>query len=235
MKALTELQKRTLEKLVKTSAVSDFYLAGGTALLVRYGHRFSEDFVFFCFPEKIFNSFSISRKIDKLGSSVRRQYQSKDTLIFFVCEGERCVKFSFFEYKYPLIENPEWDSGLRIFIAHDIDILCMKLVAVAQRGSKKDFFDVWFLMRKYNLNLEDIRKLLVRKYENLNFSIILKSLIYFEDAESEIYEDIEPLSCGWYQVFVYIMGQPRRFANRLRRGSGLTATGNPTERSVSKS
>ena len=208
MKALTELQKRTLEKLVGTSAVSEFYLAGGTALLVRYGHRFSEDFDFFCFPEKAFNSFSISRRIDKLGSSVRWQYQSKDTLIFFICEGERCVKFSFFEYKYPLIENPEWNPGLKIFIAHDVDILCMKLIEVAQRGSKKDFFDVWFLIWKYELNLEDIRELLSRKYRNLNFSIILKSLIYFEDAESETYEDIEPF---WIEIKEFFRVQVKRY------------------------
>ena len=216
MITLTELQKITLKELVKTSVLCDFYLAGGTALLIRYGHRFSEDFDFFLFPEKTFDSFSISRKIDEIGGqnkiNVRWQYQSKDTLVFFICEGERCVKFSFFEYKYPLIEKPEWKDDLNIFIADDKDILCMKLVAVAQRGSKKDFFDVWFLMRKHSFTLKDTQELLKRKYENLDFSVVLKSLVYFEDAENESYEDIDPF---WNNIKEFFKNEVRRYMSEF--------------------
>lgn len=161
-------------------------------MLIRYGHRFSDDFDFFTFPEKPFDSFSISRQIDKL-SRVRWLYQSKDTLIFLL-DG---IKFSFFEYRYPLLENPEKNNDLGIFIAGDKDIACMKAVAIAQRGSKKDFYDLWFLMRKHGWDLKELEKLVKKKYRNIDFSIIVKSLVYFEDAREEVYEDIEPY---WEEV-----------------------------------
>ena len=73
----------------------------------------------------------------------------------------------------------------------------MKAVAIAQRGSKKDFFDLWFLMKKYNWNLKALKEMIEKKYKNLDFSIVLKSLVYFEEARNEVYEDIEPY---WEEV-----------------------------------
>jgi len=51
------------------------------------------------------------------------------------------------------------------------------------RGSKKDFLDLYFLLEKFSLS--ELFILLEQKYENINYSKthILKSLVYFEDAE----------------------------------------------------
>ncbi|RUM28019.1 MAG: hypothetical protein DSY32_04845, partial [Aquifex sp.] len=175
MKKLSKKQRIALEEVVSLEICDNFYLAGGTALLIRYGHRFSEDFDFFSFPQKSFDSFSLIRQIDKL-SSVKWIYQSKDTLIF-ITQG---IKFSFFEYHYPLLEEPEKDKELGIFIAKDKDIACMKAVAIAQRGSKKDFYDLWFLMKEHKWDLKELEKFVKKKYTNIEFSIIVKSLVYFE-------------------------------------------------------
>ena len=43
MKRLKEKQREALEKLVKSGITEGFYLAGGTALLIRYGHRESDE------------------------------------------------------------------------------------------------------------------------------------------------------------------------------------------------
>lgn len=40
-------QKSVLELLANVETVRDFYLAGGTALALQYGHRKSVDFDFF--------------------------------------------------------------------------------------------------------------------------------------------------------------------------------------------
>jgi len=47
------------------------------------------------------------------------------------------------------------------------------------------------MMKKYKWDLKELEKLIKRKYANIEFSIIVKSLVYFEDAREEIYEDIE--------------------------------------------
>ncbi len=189
---MSKEQKEALEKVVSLGICEDFYLAGGTAIFIKYGHRFSEDFDYFSFPEKRFDSFSLSRQVDKI-KAVKWLYQGKDTLIFLLNK----IKFSFFEYSYPLLEKPEKNKELGIFIASDKDIACMKAVAIAQRGSKKDFFDLWFLMKKYNWNLKALKEMIEKKYKNLDFSIVLKSLVYFEEARNEVYEDIEPY---WEEV-----------------------------------
>jgi len=76
----------------------------------------------------------------------------------------------------------------------------MKAVAIAQRVSKKDFFDLWFLMRKHGWNLSNLEKALAIKYPSWNFGIFLRALTYFEDAEDESYEDID---CAWEEVKNY--------------------------------
>jgi len=55
MKSITLFQKESLKKVRDLSFTEYFYLAGGTALALKYNYRFSEDFDFFLFPEKSFN------------------------------------------------------------------------------------------------------------------------------------------------------------------------------------
>lgn len=56
----------------------------------------------------------------------------------------------FFAYRYPMLDSPEttpWGFGL----AGLRDIAAMKLEAVAGRGSRKDFIDLYFLCRRFDL------------------------------------------------------------------------------------
>lgn len=52
-------------------------------------------------------------------------------------------------------------------------------------GSKKDFIDLYFLLQKYQLR--DLLDLFDKKYKNIKYNRlhILKSLVYFEEAENE--------------------------------------------------
>ncbi|QID32577.1 nucleotidyl transferase AbiEii/AbiGii toxin family protein [Pampinifervens florentissimum] len=185
-KSLKDIQKKTLEKIVSLSLTEGFYLAGGTALTIRYAHRLSEDFDFFTFPSHNFNANVL---LEKLRNTTAEIVSISDgTLIFFV-EG---VKFSFFNYPYPLLEEPELWKDLGVYIAKDRDILCMKAIAIAQRGSKKDFFDLWYLMNRNSISLHNLLEDLKKKYENYNLGIFLKSLTYFEDAEREKNPHIDP-------------------------------------------
>jgi hypothetical protein len=63
------------------------------------------------------------------------------------------------------------------------DIAAMKLNAISGRGSKKDFVDLFFLLRKYPL--EQLIAFYNRKYPDGSEFLVLKSLSYFEDADQQ--------------------------------------------------
>ncbi|RUM42392.1 MAG: hypothetical protein DSY34_01975 [Desulfurobacterium sp.] len=187
MKRLKEKQREALEKLVKSGITEGFYLAGGTALLIRYGHRESDDFDFFSFFQN--KNFDFFRRIKKIPSEFLEVEELKsDTLIFYL----NSVKCSFFEYPYPVLKFPDRFEKLGIYVASDEDIAAMKAVAVIQRGSKKDFFDLYFLIKKNNWQLERIITFCKEKYGNVfPEPAFLKALTYFKEAELESYKDID--------------------------------------------
>ncbi|MGC8928769.1 MAG: nucleotidyl transferase AbiEii/AbiGii toxin family protein, partial [Myxococcota bacterium] len=93
------------------------------------------------------------------------------------------VNISFFYFPYPLLK-PLIDFD-NIKIADLEDILCMKVNAIIGRGSRKDFIDVYFIMKSLNIKLDDLFRLFQKKFGDYNTLIIKKAIIYFEDAENE--------------------------------------------------
>jgi hypothetical protein len=63
------------------------------------------------------------------------------------------------------------------------DIAAMKLNAIAGRGSKKDFIDVFYLLPYFNLN--EMLELYLQKYSDGSEFLVRKSLTYFDDADLE--------------------------------------------------
>ena len=103
-----------------------------------------------------------------------------DTLL-----GEfKSVKISFFRYRHALVAEPTLALGVKI--ASLQDIAAMKLDAVAQRGTKRDFVDLFFIAQS-GLSMAEAVKWYERKYAGLNVNLVhvVKSLAYFADAESD--------------------------------------------------
>jgi hypothetical protein len=65
------------------------------------------------------------------------------------------------------------------------DIACMKISAIASRGTKRDFIDLYLSARQFGLN--ELLGLFQRKYVRTGYSRIhiLKSLLFFDDAEKD--------------------------------------------------
>ncbi len=59
----------------------------------------------------------------------------------------------------------------------------MKLNAIAGRGSKKDFIDVFQLLNEFTLT--EMLTFYSQKYPNGSEFMVLKSMLYFDDAENE--------------------------------------------------
>ena len=97
---------------------------------------------------------------------------------FMIVNG---VKVDIVNYPYPWIDEPVISDG--IVLAGIKDIAAMKLAAITNRGTKKDFIDYHFLLQRYPLDeLIGFYKL---KYSDSQLFTALKSLTYFEDAEED--------------------------------------------------
>jgi len=189
--ALTQNTKRLLESLSRSGVTKDFYLAGGTALALYYGHRFSVDLDWFA--ESFLNTPDFRKELSQLGK-LSIDSQDEKTLNGSI-EG---VKISFFEYPYPLISSKAHYKD-NIELAGKPDIAVMKLDAIAIRGTYKDFIDMYFLLQEYKL--EQLLGFLRKKFAGIDYNEVhlLKSLTYFEDAKtSEMPEMIKKVS--WQNI-----------------------------------
>lgn len=174
---LEQKTKKVLQKIGENKTLSVFYMAGGTALALQLNHRQSIDLDWF--SQKPFSSKKLIEFFSSIGKLVVN-FESEDTL-HLVVDG---VKISLFYYPYDLL-RPLVAYASNVSLASDIDIACMKLQAISSRGSKKDFIDLFFLLKKYALGeiLDAFdKKFSMVKYNRLH---LLKSLVFFEDAESE--------------------------------------------------
>lgn len=175
-KSISEKTKLVLEKIGKMSLKEKFYLAGGTALALQLGHRESIDLDWFSQAD-FFN-----RGVkEQLASAGKLEIASEeDGTVNASLEG---VKVSFLRYPYKLI-FPLINLG-EIKFADERDIAAMKIDAMSSRGSKKDFIDLYFLLKKYSL--DELLGFFEKKYQGINYNKlhILKSLVYFNDAEDE--------------------------------------------------
>lgn len=173
--ALDKNTKRLLEALSSAEIIKKFYLAGGTALAFYYGHRMSLDLDWFA--QEFSNTPNFKKELSKLGK-LTIDSQDEKTL-----NGNlNGVKISFFEYPYPLVSSTTLYKR-NIKLAGKPDIAVMKLDAIATRGTYKDFIDIYFLLKEYSL--EQMLEFLEKKFSDIEYNEIhlLKSLIYFKDAE----------------------------------------------------
>jgi hypothetical protein len=169
--------KHIFEKIRKTEILEGFYLAGGTGLALQFGHRKSIDLDFF--NPNVFSTNNLKNILKDLGE-LEIINEEKDNTLNCVLEG---VKLSFFEYPYKMLFPTISYEGSDM--ADFRDIACMKIDAISSRGSKKDFIDIYFILKK--ISLREILDLFDEKYKDIKYSRmhLLKSLNYFEEAEKE--------------------------------------------------
>jgi hypothetical protein len=178
IEVLSASQLKVLARLGPVMSENGFYLGGGTAVALRLGHRKSVDLDWFR-EGKIQDSMRLSSELMGEVPEFKILSVSKGTLNASI-SGVKC---SFMEYRYPLLASVEKMAKCNCDIASLDDLACMKLSAVAQRGSKKDFVDVYALCAKHRPLLK-LFELYQRKYETEDVAHVLFSLSYFGDAEN---------------------------------------------------
>jgi len=190
--------------------VRTFYLAGGTALALHLGHRRSGDFDFF--RGKDFLPQDLLSSLRETGM-VRVLQEATGTLTVMLRE----VPTSFFRYDYPLL-RPLHESPWSLSLADPEDIAAMKLAALAGRGSRKDFVDLYVYTREV-APLEQTFSRFREKYRGVSVDAyhLVRSLTFFEDAEAEpMPEMLVPLA--WDQITAFFRAEATRLFRTLPQG-----------------
>ncbi|MBA3868765.1 MAG: nucleotidyl transferase AbiEii/AbiGii toxin family protein [Anaerolineae bacterium] len=174
--ALLPSTAQVIQKIRGAAFLESFYLSGGTALALYLGHRESEDLDFFTYDT--FDPQHVQSEVNKLGQLESVEI-ADGTLNAFL----DTVKLQFLHYPYPLLQpKNDWEG---LSISSIVDIACTKIITISMRGSKKDFVDLYFLLKHYSL--EELFDKVDQKYQGVNYNRVhlAKSLVYFEDAEGQ--------------------------------------------------
>ena len=163
-----------LEKLSALPVLKDVRLVGGTALALQLGHRTSVDLDFF---GRINADSEELRDILREVGRVEVASVSKNINIFWI----NGVKVGMVNYPYPWLDLPIVEDGVRLASLNDI--AAMKVSAIVNRGTKKDFIDLYTLLLHFAL--DESLDMYSRKYSDGSLFIVMKSLTYFDDAETD--------------------------------------------------
>jgi len=181
-----------------------FYLAGGTALALQIGHRTSLDFDFY--NPKHFSAADLYEKIENtFNNQAKKIGQEKDTLF---CKVNN-VDLSFFWYQYAFISKPVIYQDTAM--ASLEDIAAMKLVAAGHRPAKRDYIDIFYLLKKFTL--QEIFSFASKKYPNFNSYLSQRALGYFDDLEDPSQRSIKVLdpNFSWQKAKDEIFAEVKKY------------------------
>ncbi len=189
---------------------SSWYLAGGTALALQAGNRKSLDLDFFS-REKNFDNNDILREFS--GTKEWNVNMNRKNTIYGELFG---VKVSFIAYPFFISQQEPKQYG-SIRILSPLDIAVMKIIAISQRGRKRDFFDLYWCVQNIE-PLENIIKRLKKQYPSVvhSYHHVLKSLVYFEDAESDPNPEIY-FEADWRKVKDFFTKEIPLIADKVMR------------------
>lgn len=166
---------------------SNSYLAGGTATYFYFNHRLSLDLDFF--TSSRFRSESIVSELKSCFSEFTIELIEEYSVIAFISEDK--IKLSLFHLSYPLLNNLtsyKLADGTVCPLASINDLEAMKAIAIAQRGSARDFIDFYELISHSGHSMQEVLEAVLKKYDlKSDYEYHLKtSFVYFDDADREL-------------------------------------------------
>ena len=180
--------------LAGSSLMKTFYLAGGTGLAIQIGHRRSLDLDFFQKEEKEGILFpKIANEIKQLFSEKLAKLELKQ--IDQATWNIKGTKVTFLAYPFslvePLVAGDLISPKLRgIFLASPHEIALMKAYAIGRRATFRDYIDIYYLLKKNVITLEDIickasGKFTVGGEMIFSARLFLEQLVYTKDLEDK--------------------------------------------------
>jgi predicted nucleotidyltransferase component of viral defense system len=173
--------------------LEQFYLVGGTGLSLLKGHRDSIDIDLF--THQPFDGNAIASIVLEKFVNVKVQGITKFFLFTYIDN----VKVDFVKNNTPLNFPVQIIEGIRI--ADERDIAALKLKAIFQRGSKKDFIDLYVLLQQYSV--QDLIDFFQAKFPNTEVGQLLMTMYYFGDAEENEMPKLY-INTNWEEIKTYI-------------------------------
>ncbi len=184
-----------LKVLMQKKCLANFNLVGGTSLSLQIGHRLSIDIDLFTINDFDTSEIVLELKEDLHFDIVQQNPNTLTLNIEYPINSNQFIKVDILKYPYPLLNSIIKNDGIRLLSIEDI--IPMKLSAISNRGAKKDFYDIYFLLDKYSL--KEMLELFSKKFPNINHFHLIKSLTYFntadEDANPKVFKKL-----SWEQV-----------------------------------
>lgn len=174
---LTKPQEKVL--LASSSIVQEWgaYLAGGVGLGLQLGHRRSADFDWF--TPKTLEPTTVLKDVQSIGFAVEVRRNDEGTFLAQVGG----VDYSVFRYRYQLVERPVLFEGCRL--ASLQDIAAMKMTAIVQRATKRDYVDLHAIFKSGHVELDEAVSTMRKKFPGVDPSFALRALGYFADVEQQ--------------------------------------------------
>lgn len=138
---LTQDQLALLPLIRKFSA--GFYLVGGTALALQYGHRRSIDFDLF--TKKSFQNQKILRSIRK-NHHINKIHIDETDQLTLIADN---IKITFYRYEYPVKHLKKFNDI--ITMPDPLSLAAMKAFALGRRAKWKDYVDLYFILQHHSL------------------------------------------------------------------------------------
>ena len=179
LEGLKPKQVKVLHQMGLLMQERGFYLGGGTALAIYLGHRLSVDLDWFL-PNSINDALILAGSLREAGLDFVTTRTGPGTLHGTILG----VRVTFLQFHYPLLQPLTHWKEMGCSLASLDDLACMKLSAIAQRGQRKDFCDIYFLANKHR-SLQELLGLHQRKFKIRDIGPVLYGLSYFDDADGE--------------------------------------------------
>lgn len=184
-----------------------WYLAGGTALALHAGHRQSVDLDFFTI-EKSFDEKKIEESLSATGDWRTSSMDYGTVYGVFGNAKMSLIAYPFFRPTLPFLKIGE------VNIVTPPDIAVMKIVAISQRGKKRDFIDLYWLCLHTQSLRESIDRTLKQYTVQQNPTHLLKSLVFFDDAESDPMPELF-FKADWRTIKAYFRREVPKITKEL--------------------
>jgi hypothetical protein len=166
-----------LKKLMECPLLSNYRLVGGTSLSLQIGHRISIDLDLFGVRD--YDEEELLEYLRSLGNLEIQHVSRESKINSFTIDG---IKVDLVDYHYPWIDQEIVEDGIRH--ATTKDIAAMKVSAIGSRSTRKDFVDMFFLLKQYTLY--EIIGFFSSKYSIFNDQHYFNSLTYFDEADRDV-------------------------------------------------
>ncbi len=153
----------------------EFYLVGGTAIALHIGHRRSIDFDLFKPGKIVLNRIMNKISVGKQAFTVTRRVEEQLNL------NINNVKFTFFEYPYPIEVNCKFDDIIKL--PDLLNLAAMKAFALGRRSKWKDYVDLYYILKDH-YSINEIAELSEKIYGQLFSEKLFRAqLSYFDDLD----------------------------------------------------